>query len=203
MFLEKLSPSLNEVLLENKFEEPTTLQKKVFNRLVSGVDLVISGPAQSGKTAMINITLIHQLKEPFEDAPRALVIVSDKAKALDMLEQFKQLAGRDLRMICAYDGGPLDIQRDDIYGGADVVVATPKRIQEIYFQNGINLNKIKWFIIDDGQTISHNTQVYVDRMFQSIPKKSQRIIFANNVTERMEILADEHMPGAQYLEFGE
>ncbi len=200
MFLEKLSPALAVALTENKFDSPTPLQIAAFGKITGGNDLIAVSPPKSGKTALVVITLIQKLKEPFEDAPRALVIVPNKEKALEMRDLFKLLAGRDLRMVCAFEGGPLDVQRDDIYGGVDVVVATPKRIQDIYFQNGINLNKIKWFIIDDGETINHNTQVYVDRMFQSIPKKCQRLIFASKLTDRIDILSTEHMPAAQLVE---
>ena len=201
MFANNLDSSLQENLIANGLNEPTPIQQLAFKKLVAGGDHVVIGPKGSGKTHLNIVFLLHKLKTPFEDAPRALVLVPDKAAALELRERFLLLSGRSgLRFICAYDGGPLDIQRDDIYGGADVVIATPKRIQEIYFQNGVNLNKLKHFIVDQGENITGNTQVNVDRMFQSIPAKCQRIMLCSKFTERLDMLAADHMPGAQFSE---
>ncbi len=201
MFSKKLDPQLQEKLQQLEIIEPTEIQQLVFSKLVAGGDHIITAENGSGKTTMMIIFLLHKLKAAFEDAPRAMVLVPDKEAALALKERFIEVAGRtDLRFVCAYERGPLDIQRDDIYGGVDVVIATPKRIQEIYFQNGVNLNKMKHFVVDSGETLTGNIQVSVDRMFQSIPDKCQRIMISDRLTERLELLAADHMPDAMFHE---
>ena len=84
--------------LENGFEEPKELQKKCIPKINGGADVIAIGPNGSGKSTTIMMSAIQKLGMAFEDAPRALIIVSDEVKALEMKDQFRMLSkNTDLR----------------------------------------------------------------------------------------------------------
>ena len=191
MFKEKLNKKLASALLENGFEEPKEMQLKCIPKINGGSDVIGTGPKGCGKSSTIIIGAIQKLGRAFEDAPRALIIVSDEVKALEMKEQFKLFAqGTDLRVELAFEGGKIDAQTEAIYFGTDIVIGTAKRVLEIYFRKNFNLNKIKLFVIDDAEMIIKNSlQGQIDRLALSLPK-CQHLVFANELSPKIEKLIE-------------
>lgn len=202
MFLKKLDTHLLEAIETYGFEKPTSIQKPCISKIKSGVDLFVRADEKSGKTLAIVISVIQQLKAEFEDVPRALIIVSDKEKALNMKEQFDALGSNtNLRVFCAVDGGDLLDLRDKIYAGSDIVIGTAKRLNELYAFSGINLNNLKMFIIDDAELIMRDQILSeINRLSPYIPK-SQRIVFCNRMTVQMDKFIDESMNFPIMLDF--
>ncbi|MCU4162864.1 DEAD/DEAH box helicase [Carboxylicivirga caseinilyticus] len=151
MKLKKLIPELvSNIINLGLDKEPREIQSLAIPKIKSGADLFLIAPEKSGKTTALLIGLIQQLKEPFEEAPRAIVIVSSKEKAFEAEEQFQKLAkGLELRSFVAFDHGLLQYQKDEIYDGLDVLFVTTKRLQELVNINGIPLTKVKLIMVDD------------------------------------------------------
>jgi ATP-dependent RNA helicase RhlE len=199
--IKKMSKHLANALTENNILEPTVLQQKIISKINSGADLIIESEDNSGKTTALVLTTIHKLKEPFEDAARALIIVPSIDHAIEMENQFKLLSvGTKLRIHTAHEGGKIDKQNEDIYIGADVVIGTPKRIMEIYFRKNINITKVKLFAIDDTELVVKNLhQGYIHRLADSLPK-CQHLIFTNAYSERIEAMIEKFMIAPQFIE---
>lgn len=191
MFKEKLNKKLATAITEHGFEVPKPLQLKSIPKINGGSDLIGIGPKGCGKSSTIIISAIQKLVSAFEDAPRALIIVSDELKALEMKEQFKLFSyNTDLRSEVAFEGGKIDAQTEAIYFGTDVVIGTAKRVLEIYFRKNFNLNKIKLFVIDDAEMIIKNgLQGQIDRLALSLPK-CQHLVFTNELTPKIEKLIE-------------
>lgn len=201
MFLEKINKQLSAAILEAGYEEPKELQQKSFSKIKSGGDAIFIGPVNSGKTSSIVISTIQKLNYAVEDAPRALILVADKERALAMKEQF-MLLGRntDLRVIPVFEEGSMDNIKDAVYQGADVVVGTAKSLNKLYTTTGLNLNKLKMFVIDDASLIlKHELQAQISRLSESIPK-CQHLLFTEVLTERMEKHADTYMKAPVIVE---
>lgn len=191
MFKEKLNKKLATALLENGFEEPKPMQLKCIPKINGGSDLIGIGPKGCGKSSTIIITAIQKLGRAFEDAPRALIIVSDEVQALEMKEQFKLFSyNTNLRAEVAFEGGKIDAQTEAIYFGTDIVIGTAKRVLEIYFRKNFNLNKIKLFVIDDAEMVIKNgLQGQIDRLALSLPK-CQHLVFTNELNAKIERLIE-------------
>ncbi|MBA2612526.1 MAG: DEAD/DEAH box helicase [Bacteroidetes bacterium] len=204
MFKEKLHKKLATALLINGFETPKELQLKCLPKINGGFDVIAIGPVNTGKTTTIVISAIQKLQTAFEDPPRALILVSNKEKALAMLEQFKLLTKEtDLRVLAIFEEGKIDEQTVDIYAGVDVVIGTANRIMDIYFKRTLNLNKIKLFAIDDAETMIENRwQGQIDRLALSLPK-CQHLIFTNGLTEKIEKLVSKFIVSPQIIEVTE
>lgn len=189
MFKEKLNKNLANNLILNGFTEPKPLQLKCLPKINGGSDIIGIGPIGCGKSSIIIISAIQKLQYAFEDAPRALILVADENHAKLMHEQFKAFAvNTDLRCIPVFESGKIDTQMEAIYKGTDIVIGTPKRVLDIYFKNNFNLNKIKLFAIDDAEMMIKNAwQGQIDRLGLSLPK-CQHIVFANELTDRIEKL---------------
>ncbi|GAA4952491.1 DEAD/DEAH box helicase [Algibacter agarivorans] len=201
MPFKKLIQPLKDTLEHKGFEEPLAFQKQILSKIKGGASLFCIAPKGSGKTTSIVLSVIQKLKgEAFEDAPRALIFVKDKQAALDLELEFNVfLRGTDLRVYCAYDEKSIDAQRDEIYVGVDIVIATPKRLNKIFFLNGINLNKLQMFIVEDAEFLFRNNNLgEVTRTPESIGK-CQYLVFSTTFDSRFERWRESFMYNAQVV----
>lgn len=194
MILKKINENLQKALVENNLTEANEMQQETFSTLKSGADCIIVAPKGSGKTTTIVLNVIQQLVAEGEESPRALIIVEDKAKVLAMEELFEKLGNyTNLRVYGVHDKGDMEYDKNYISTGIDVLIGTPNKLSEMFTTAGYNVNRLKMFILDDADPIlklRHETKVM--RISNSITK-TQRIIFTEVLTERIESLADKMM----------
>ncbi len=200
MPFKKLISPLKDKIKHKGFEEPLAFQKQILSKIKGGASLFAIAPKGSGKTTSIVISVIQKLKVAFEDAPRALIFVKDKQAALDLELEFNAFKrGTDLRVYCAYEEHDIDTQRDDIYIGTDIVIATPKRLNKIFFLNGINLNKLQMCIVEDADFLFRGSHfAEVTRTPESIGK-CQYLIFSTDFDKRFERWQESFMYNAQII----
>lgn len=191
MKLKKINENLQQALIEFGLTQANDMQQETFSILKSGADCIIIAPKGSGKSTTIVLNVIQQLKEEGEESPRALIIVEDKTKVLEMEELFENLGkNNDLRVYGVHDKGDMEYDKNYISTGIDVLIGTPNKLSEMFTTAGFNVNRLKMFIIDDADPIlklRHETKIM--RISNSI-NKTQRIIFSEQFTERVEILAE-------------
>ena len=191
MKLKKINEKLQEALIENGLTEANALQQETFSTLKSGVDCIIVAPKGSGKSTTIVLNVIQQLEGKNEESPRALIIVEDKAKVLEMEELFEKYGKyTTLEVYGVHDKGDMDYDKNYISTGIDVLIGTPNKLNDMFTTAGYNVNRLKMFILDDADPIlklRHETKIM--RISNSIAK-TQRIVFAEKLTERIEILTD-------------
>lgn len=191
MKLKKINENLQKALIENGLVEANAMQQETFSTLKSGADCLIVAPKGSGKTTTIVINVIQRLAGSNEESPRALIVVEDKAKVLAMEELFdKYNQYTKLEVYGVHDKGDMDYDKNYISTGIDVLIGTPSRLNEMFSSAGYNVNRLKMFIIDDTDPIlklRHETKIM--RISNSIAK-TQRIIFAEQITERIDLLAE-------------
>ena len=159
MPFKKLIEPLKDVIDRKGFEAPLPFQKKIISKIKGGAKIFGIGPDGCGKTTSLIISVVQKLKgQAFEDAPRALIFVKDKQAALNLAEAFREYTKQtDLRIYCVYDELNIDTQRSELYVGTDIVIATPKRLNRVFYMNGIDLNKLQLFIIEDAEFLFRNS----------------------------------------------
>ena len=126
-----------------------------------------------------------------EESPRALIIVEDKAKVLEMELLFEKYGkNSNLEVYGVHDKGDMEFDKNYISSGIDVLIGTPNKLSEMFTTAGFNVNRLKMFILDDVDPIlklRHETKIM--RISNSIIR-TQRIIFSEQFTERIEVLAE-------------
>ena len=191
MKLKKINEALLEALIENGLTEANTMQKETFSTLKSGADCMIIAPKGSGKSTTIVLNVIQRLAGATEESPRALIIVEDKAKVLEMELLFEKYGkNSNLEVYGVHDKGDMEFDKNYISSGIDVLIGTPNKLSEMFTTAGFNVNRLKMFILDDADPIlklRHETKIM--RISNSIIR-TQRIIFWEQFTERIEVLAE-------------
>ncbi len=202
MKLKKIKPELQQALVEHGLTESNDLQQETFSAIKSGADCVVIAPAGSGKTTTIVINVIQQLVSEAEESPRAIIFAETKEKVLELEALFEKFGGdTPLQVYGVHDRGDIDYDKNYISTGIDVLIGTPNKLNEMFSSAGYNVNRLKMFIVDDANAIlkaRHDTKIA--RISDAI-SKTQRLIFSDVVTERLELFADKIMEEPNWFEF--
>ena len=109
----------------------------------------------------------------------------------------------NLRVYGVHDKGDMEYDKNYISTGIDVLIGTPNKLNEMFTTAGYNVNRLKLFILDDAEPIlrlRHETKIM--RISNSIAK-TQRLIFSEQLTERIEILAEKMLVEPYWFEMGD
>ena len=195
MKLKKFTPELASGIIDAGFDQDfKDIQRTCIPKIKSGADLIVVAPEGSGKSSALVMGVIQQLKTPFEEAPRAIVIVSSKEKAFELEEQFEMLGKRTkLRTFVAFDKGILQYQKDMIYEGLDILICTPRRLTELVNVNGVPMTKIKMLVIDDSEEFVLNSSHSIIYRIADGLKNPQIVLFANKWHQKFDDLSERIM----------
>ena len=204
MKLKKINPNLQKGLIESGLTEANEIQEDTFSTIKSGADCMVISPQGTGKTTTIVINVLQQLIAEGEESPRALIIVEDKAKVLEVEDMFDKLGQYNkLQVYGVHEKGDMEYDKNYISTGIDVLVGTPDKLANMFSTAGFNVNRLKMFIVDDADTLlkqRHETKMM--RISNSITK-TQRIIFTDKYTERVEVFADKMLLEPEIFDYTE
>ena len=136
-----------------------------------------------------------------QESQRALIIVENQAKVLAKETLFDELGKyTNLRVYGVHYKGDMEYDKNYISTGIDVLIGTPNKLNEMFSTAGYNVNRLKMFVLDDAEPIlrlRHETKIM--RISNSI-NKTQRLIFAEQLTERIEVLAEKMLTEPYWFE---
>jgi ATP-dependent RNA helicase RhlE len=194
MQLKKINTKLQQALIENGLTDARDIQIESFSTIKSGADAVLIAPKGEGKTTTIVLNVIQRMEKSIGESTRALVIVEDKEKVIEMVDLFKKYGNYlDLRVFGAHDKGDIDYDKNIISLGLDILVGTPNKINAMFSSAGFNMNTIKMFVVDDADILFRNRMDAVILRLSNSIEKTQRLFFASQLTERVEVLSDKIM----------
>lgn len=198
----KLPKVLSENLFERGFLDPFSFQSKILPRISGGQELICVGPEGSGKTTSLVIGVLARLKYGQDMAPRALVLVASKEKAVSLVDLFETLGAKlNIRVTGLYAGAGLEGQREALAEGTDIIVGTPDRVLAIYLKSALNMNKLQHFVLDDADgIIKQGYQSQIHQLALSIPK-CQRIVFSEVYHDKLERLTSAFQTHPQLIEY--
>jgi superfamily II DNA/RNA helicase len=204
MINEKLDKQLLESLKELGFAESTKLEQICIPRIKSGHDLLCIAPKGSGKTVTIVVSVLQKLKASLNDVPRAVIVVPNKERAIEMKAEFDRLGQyTDLRVNTACEDEKIDDQKDKVYMGSDVVIGMPRRLNLLLTLYALNLSGVKILAIDDAESVIKSINyLQIDRLAESIPK-AQKVVFAGELTEWLQRFSNTFMNTQEVIEIEE
>lgn len=197
---EELNVHLKETLKDEAFKEPNEFQREIHKQLKKGGNALIKAAIGSGKSTSMLINALLKSPDSYEGSPRALLICSTLDNAFAVHKTLQKLTRRtEISVELIHEKGNMILERNALFDGADIVVATPKRLHDIYIQNGIHFNQLKFVAIDDLEAICANAawNTALLRIAESLPK-CQRFFYFEKEHPRMEGLIENWMH--QYIE---
>ena len=146
-----LNEKLVQAITDLGFTEPTPIQEKAIPVLLSGTtDFVGLAQTGTGKTAAFGLPLI-QLINPADKFPQALIVCPTRELCLQItsdLQQFKKHS-KGVNTEAVYGGASITMQIRNLRQGVQIVVATPGRLIDLIERKAIDLQKVKYVVLDE------------------------------------------------------
>jgi ATP-dependent RNA helicase DeaD len=146
-----LNENLVKAVADLGFDTPTPIQSKAIPVLLSGTtDFVGLAQTGTGKTAAFGLPLL-QLVEPENKYPQALIVCPTRELCLQIcndLQEFKKYS-RNIIAEPVYGGASIVMQIRALKKGVHIVVATPGRLIDMIERKAIDLQKVKYVVLDE------------------------------------------------------
>ena len=183
MPFKKLHSDIREKLASLEIITPTPFQVRSIPVIKSGSNVYCIAPKVSGKTTTLILTTLQKLKcEADGNAPRAVVLVENKERALELYEAFLSYTKHNsLRVYVGYEELHIDIQKSEIYEGVDILITTPKTMNKLFLLNGVGTSKLKIFSIDDAEFLIQNSAYTALMSITQSIQKCQFVLYSEKM----------------------
>ncbi len=184
---EKLSKHFEDTFATLGIEKASPLQESILKKVKGGGDLLLLSPESEDKAYAAALACLQKVPERCEGSPRAIYICGNPDKAKKMTQFLTKASRRkELMVEIADETGNIIQQRIHIFEGADIVVGTPKRIYDLYIQNGLNLGELKLIILDNTDEITKEEVILgMQRLSEGLPR-CQRMLFTKEMNPKVE-----------------
>jgi ATP-dependent RNA helicase RhlE len=156
---------------------PFPVQQMVISDALAGHDLLVQSPTGSGKTLAFGIPIVDCI-EP-GDGVSALVLAPTRELASQIVDELSSIASaRQLRIAAVYGGvgfGP----QSAAARRADIIVATPGRLEDLLGRNTISLGSVRVLVLDEAdRMLDMGFKPAVSRIVAQTPKDRQTLFFS-------------------------
>lgn len=133
------------------FETPSPIQVLAIPRLLNGeANVIARARTGTGKTAAFGLPLIQRLRGE-SDHVRALILEPTRELAVQTCREMDSFSDNGKPTNCVvYGGASIMEQIRQLKKGADIVTGTPGRVQDLIERKKLDLSKIEYFILDEG-----------------------------------------------------
>lgn len=197
-----LSKQLLRALEDLGFETPTPIQEKSFPIIMSGRDAVGIAQTGTGKTFSYLLPILRQLTFSDQRHPRVLILVPTRELVVQVVEEAKKLATyMSTRIVGVYGGGNINIQKQQVYDGVDILVGTPGRIIDLTLSRSLQFNNVQKLVIDEvDETLNLGFRPQLLKILDSLPEKRQNLMFSATLNEDVEMVIDDYFRKPEYIE---
>ncbi len=181
--------TLNQAISDAGFKEPSPVQADAIPLILEGHDLIGQAQTGTGKTAAFGLPIIQQMSG--NKGVEALVIVPTRELAMqvsDELFRFGKTAG--LKTATVYGGTAYNKQIDRI-NQANIIVATPGRLQDLLKSNRITINP-SFVVLDEAdEMLDMGFLEEIKNIFTYLPEERQTLMFSATMPKQIKILAEQ------------
>lgn len=183
----KLNTPLLNALDDLGYDYATPIQSKAFPVISSGRDVVGIAQTGTGKTYAYLLPLLKQLKYSEQKHPRVLIIVPTRELVVQVEQALKELTTYiNTRIGGVYGGANINTQKQLIFEGLDILVATPGRIIDLGLSKVLNLKKIQKLVLDEvDEVLNLGFRHQLETILDLLPEKKQSILFSATMTEEV------------------
>ena len=169
------------------FTEMTEVQEKAIPPMMEGKDIIAKAPTGTGKTCAFGIPLILGLDQS-RNYPQAVVMAPTRELAQQITEDPQDLAHfyPDIRVVTVYGGANIQKQIEKLKKGAQIVVATPGRLQDHMNRRTVDLSHVTTVVLDEADEML-NMGFYKDvrKILDQIKSRQRLAMFSATISREV------------------
>ncbi len=162
------------------FVTPSPIQILAIPRLLNGdSNMIARARTGTGKTAAFGLPIIQNIREKC-DSVQALILEPTRELAMQTCAEMQSFSTNNIpRTTVLYGGASYTTQIRDLKRGCEIVVGTPGRVQDHLEKGTLDISKIKYFILDEGDEMLDMGFIEdIENIFKQANPKSRILLFS-------------------------
>jgi ATP-dependent RNA helicase RhlE len=189
-----LSSALQQKLAAAQFTTPTPIQTQAIPPALEGRDVLATAQTGTGKTLAFLIPLIELLnREPLRQV-NALVLLPTRELAMQVNEEYEKLRTKALPQAALVIGGVSEIGQIRALRLAQLIIATPGRLEDFLDRRVADLRHVKLLVLDEAdRMLDMGFLPSIRRILSALPKNRQTLCYSATLEQSVAGLVHEHM----------
>jgi ATP-dependent RNA helicase RhlE len=199
-----ISAYSKERLASVKFTTPTPVQAAAIPQALEGKDLLATAQTGTGKTLAFLIPVMEKLLQNPGSAIAALVLVPTRELAMQVVDQYSVLRGKQLGPAALVVGGLSEHgQLSAIRKGARLIVATPGRLEDYLDRRLFSFSDLRILVLDEAdRMLDMGFLPAIRRIVAVLPKDRQTLLFSATLESSVVHLVKDYLRNPVRLAFG-
>lgn len=200
-----LNDSLVLAIKDLGFENPSEVQEKAIPLLLEqNTDIVALAQTGTGKTAAFGFPLIQKIDAEDRNT-QALILSPTRELCLQITNEIKLYSKyiNGLHTVAVYGGASITEQAKSIKRGAQIIVATPGRMQDMINRGMVNIKNISICVLDEADEML-NMGFYDDicSILADTPDEKNTWLFSATMPAEVARIAKQFMHSPQEITVG-
>ncbi|MBN7574276.1 MULTISPECIES: DEAD/DEAH box helicase [Clostridium] len=176
------------------YKTPSKVQEKVIPEILMNKDIIVKSQTGSGKTAAFGIPLCEKV-DWNENVPQILILTPTRELAVQVSEDITNIGRfKRIKAVSIFGKEPISEQERKLRQKTHVVVGTPGRIIDHLDRGTLNIDKIRYFVIDEADEMLNMGFIgQVEGIIRRLPKKKVTMLFSATIPEEIKVLCDKYM----------
>ncbi|MAC13598.1 DEAD/DEAH box helicase [Alcanivorax sp. IL3] len=189
-----LGDDLLAAVADQGYHTPSPIQAQAIPAVLSGRDVMAAAQTGTGKTAGFTLPLLERLragKAASNNQVRALVLTPTRELAAQVAESVATY-GKNLPLTSTvvFGGVKVNPQMQRLRGGADILVATPGRLLDLYQQNAVKFDHLEILVLDEADRMLDMGFIHdIRKILSKLPPKRQNLMFSATFSPEIRALA--------------
>ncbi|MBQ0051561.1 MAG: DEAD/DEAH box helicase, partial [Treponema sp.] len=184
------------------FKVPSPIQVLAIPRLLNGdANVIARARTGTGKTAAFGLPLVQTLREP-GDHVRAIILEPTRELAMQTATEMASFTtGKCPRVAVVYGGASMGEQMRALRKGVEIVVGTPGRVMDLMDRGVLDISKIDYFILDEGDEMLDMGFVDdIENIFESANQDCRVLLFSATIPKEILRIAQRFMGDYEIVE---
>ncbi|MEX2129860.1 MAG: DEAD/DEAH box helicase [Pseudohongiellaceae bacterium] len=189
-----LSESLLRAVVDSGYTIPTPIQVKAIPAILAGKDVMAAAQTGTGKTAGFVLPILQMLgKKPLASSGTALSLILTPTRELAaQIKESIDTYGKyeELRSAVVFGGVNIGPQLKALKRGADILVATPGRLLDLYQQRAVDFRDLEILVLDEADRMLDMGFIRdIRKILALLPKNRQNLMFSATFSPEIRQLA--------------
>lgn len=185
-----LNTALQNALEEEGYVYPTPIQVEALPIILSGKDVVGVAQTGTGKTFAYLLPILKDLKFSEQRQPRVLILVPTRELVVQVVNEVKKLTEYiSIRTAGVYGGTNINTQKQMVYDGLDILVATPGRLLDLSLTGNLRFKSLQTLVIDEvDEMLNLGFRTQLTNILDILPDRRQNLLFSATLTEDVDAI---------------
>jgi ATP-dependent RNA helicase RhlE len=189
-----LSSALQQKLAAAQFTTPTPIQTQAIPPALEGKDVLATAQTGTGKTLAFLIPMIERLSRETARQLSTLVLLPTRELAMQVNEEYDKIRPKSLPKAALVIGGVAEGGQMKALRQAQVIFATPGRLEDFLDRRIVNLSKVNLLVLDEAdRMLDMGFLPAIQRILSCLPQSRQTLCFSATLEQSVAGLVREYM----------